>query len=100
VSEGPEKETLLLGDEYDDELRVALGDVLGGLGGRRVDETWLLGGSQVIEKWEVEIDGESLVIEAETYMGLSLVGNRALVRRVRDLVAERRRLASLSPPRK
>lgn len=43
-------------------------------------------GAQVIETLDVEIDGELLRVEAETYMGLSITGLPARVRRVRDLV--------------
>jgi len=84
------KETLLLGDEYDDHLRDVLQHVVIELGGKPLRSSWGLGGSQVIETWEVEIDGAVLLIEAETYMGLSLIGDSALVQRVRDLVDKRR----------
>jgi hypothetical protein len=83
------KETLLLGVEYDDCLRDALGHVLRELGGKLTNKSWGLGGSQVIETWEIEIDGALLLIEAETYMGLSLIGDPALVHRVGDLVRKR-----------
>ncbi len=83
-----EKETVVLGDEDDDRLRDVLKKVLKGLGGKQRGSSLGLGGSQVIEELEVELDGELLHVEAETYMGLSITGLPKLVRRIRDLVNE------------
>lgn len=84
-----EKETVVLGEEHDDRLREVLAKVLKGLGATRRSSNWGLGGSQVIEYLDVELDGALLHVEAETYVGLSITGHPPLVRRVRDLVHER-----------
>jgi hypothetical protein len=79
--------TIVLGDEFDDLLRGRLVDVLRKLG---VTSTvkWdrFVGGSQDLESLEVVVQGRSVHIEAETYIGLSIRGPVDLVEQVRQLV--------------
>ena len=83
--------TICLGNEYDDRLREALVEVLRAMGAVALDGApfWGVGGSQVVEIERLEIDGRPLSIEAETYMGLSIVGEAELVEEVARRVRAR-----------
>lgn len=83
------KKKLVLGDEYDDALRQALLDCLTGLGADITARQFGLGGSQIIETTKVSLGKDLLVVEAETYVGLSISGESRLVDRVAALVSER-----------
>ena len=83
--------TICLGTEYDERLREALVEVLRSIGAVVLDGApfWGVGGSQVEERVQVEIDGRPLTIEAQTYMGLSVVGEAELVEEVARRVQAR-----------
>lgn len=81
--------TVCLGPEHDARLRASLRSVLGELRAHGTRHDWAMGGSQEIDSLAVEIEGERVVIEAETYMGLSITGPPALVRRIQGLVVAR-----------
>lgn len=83
------KKKLILGSEYDDALRHALMDCLAALGADVRARQWGLGGSQILETVQVALGNDMLVIEAETYVGLSLAGEARLVDRVAALLAAR-----------
>jgi hypothetical protein len=83
------KKKLVLGDEHDDALRQALLDCLSGLGATIAARQFGLGGSQIIETTKVSLGKDLLVVEAETYVGLSITGESRLVDRVAALVSER-----------
>lgn len=80
--------TLVLGPEHDDRKRRALRAVLQQLGAIGAARDWGVGGSQEIESVHIVIEGNPLNIEAETYCGLSITGDAALVDRVAALVQE------------
>jgi len=80
--------TIVLGPEYDARLREVLKHVFLRLGGKGLGSEWSVVGSQELERVEVEVRGERLVIEAETYVGLSITGPAQLVDEVRELVKE------------
>lgn len=82
-----ETKTVVLGAEWDDGLRARLLDVLRALGAQLRDRTSALAGSQEIDAFEIVVDGRQLVVEAETYVGLSLTGPHDLVERIRSLLA-------------
>ena len=71
--------TVVLGAEYDDDLREALKSVLKARGAVVVDSSWGVGWSHDLESLTVEIDGQTLTIEAETYIGLTITGDDRLV---------------------
>jgi hypothetical protein len=78
---------LVLGAEHDEALRARLLDVVHSLGATAIGPAKrAMAGSQELLELDVSIDGQSLRIAAETYMGLSICGPDHLVRRVRDLV--------------
>lgn len=85
-----------LGDEFDDALREALLDALRQLGAIALGPaSRAVAGSQEVEELDVAIDGRTLRVTAETYVGLSISGPDDLVQRVLDQMA---RLRSTLPP--
>lgn len=82
------KRKLVLGDEYDDALRQAVMTCLTSLGAEVIARQWGLGGSQIIETTKLALGKDVLVVEAETYVGLSIRGEARWVDRVAALVAE------------
>lgn len=84
--------TTILGDEFDDDLRSKLMDVLRHMGATPIDSTRSLGGSQDLEELDVVVvDGRSVHVEAETYVGLSISGPRDLVERIHQMVINHRK---------
>jgi hypothetical protein len=78
----PKPMTIRLGDEFDDALRDAVRTALDDLGAVPGEVSWGIGGSQEIEQIAAVIDGEDVIVEAETYAGLTITGAEATVRRV------------------
>jgi hypothetical protein len=74
--------TVILGDEYDDALRARLFDVLRDLGAQMSAGERALAGSQDLETCRLRLDGAEVVVEAETYIGLSLSGPAEIVDKV------------------
>lgn len=70
---------VVLGNEYDDKLRKRLLEVLRGMGAKSTDHWTGVGGSQELERLEVDLAGKTLIVEAETYIGLTITGDAALV---------------------
>lgn len=83
--------TTILGDEFDDDLRSKLMDVLRLIGATPIDSTRSLGGSQDLEELDVVVDGRSVRVEAETYVGLSISGPCDLVQRIHQMVINYRK---------
>ena len=83
-----EIKTVVLGDEYDSELRAALLHTLRSLGALAADQWQGIGGSQEVESLTAVVGGEEIKVEAETYIGLSLTGAAAVVDRIATLVRE------------
>jgi len=80
---------VLLGDEYDDELREVVLDVLREMGALPTSEDWTVGGSQELEARSLEVGDRVIHVEAETYVGLSISGDSSLVRDVAARVRTR-----------
>ena len=80
------EKTVTLGPEYDDSTRDALKRVLLSLSAMSANASWGVGGSQEFESLKVFVAGSPLVIESETYIGLTIAGEEALVDRVAGLV--------------
>ena len=83
------KKTLVLGNEYDDALRRALMDSLASMGAEVAARQWGLGGSQTLETTNVYVGKDKLVVQSETYVGLTVTGEARLVDRLQALVAAR-----------
>lgn len=80
--------TVVLGDEFDDALRVKLLDVLRQLGATPAGPAnRYLAGSQDMEEIDVYVEGRLLRVEAETYVGLSITGPADIVHQIRRLFA-------------
>ena len=80
---------LVLGDEYDDKLRKALLATLREFIAQPVDQWHGVGGSQEVERLVLEIEGEKIEVESETYVGLSIAGNERVVNRIAARVRQR-----------
>lgn len=81
-----EPEFVILGNEYDEALRECLMRVLKSLGATQIDKFRGIGGSQEIETLRVDLYGDMLVVEAETFVGLGISGPGRLVERITSLV--------------
>ena len=79
------RKTIILGDEYDDELRDAVRATLIEFGGIVSNNLWV----PDFEQLEVDVDGRAITVEAETYVGLSISGEAQLVQRIAARVKER-----------
>ena len=85
--------TVVLGAEHDEALVGRLRAVLARLATGAPRSAWGHAGSQELTTLDVEIAGRALRVEAETYVGLSLVGPAALVDPIAALVQQRATLA-------
>lgn len=90
---GSHEKTVIIGKEYDDRLRGALRRVLIHLRATGLSHDWGIGGSQELETTEVLVGPDRIVIEAETFVGLSIRGPDDVVDRIRALVE-----AAMNPP--
>ena len=84
-----EKATAILGKEYDTQLREALFVVLRDLHAKLVSREQGVAGSQDLEVMCFDVDGALLVVESETYMGLSVQGQKSLALLVQSRVHEK-----------
>jgi hypothetical protein len=84
--------TVILGPEYDQELRKRLSAVLATLGAKIDDRSWGVGGSQEVMEIDATVLDSTLHIEAETYIGLSISGVEELVDKVIALVNQETRV--------
>ena len=82
--------TVVLGDEFDEPLREALLEVLREMGATEQSSDRGVGGSQEIETAVFDLRGKRLVVEAETYEGLSIRGEEAVVKVVQERLAASR----------
>lgn len=74
--------SVCIGSETNDDLRRRLKVALRRLGARRVFNWWGLGGSQEIDRQQHDLLGGRLTVEIETYIGITLIGDEAIVERV------------------
>lgn len=84
ASDDAKQVSVTIGDECDEALRKSLMDTLRSLGGVQIGSGDRgVAGSQELQRIGVDIGGRALWIDAETYIGLSIVGPADLVERVR-----------------
>lgn len=89
-------ETIVVGDEYDEKRREILLEVLRSRGAEFIDKESSVAGSQEIESLAVDINGNLVTVEAETFIGLTISGPKDIVE---DVVAEvNRKMARLKAP--
>ena len=84
--------TIILGDEYDDTIRDALRTVLVRSGAVGIDKIWAVGGSQEIETLVIRLGSDLITIEAETFIGLTVTGPKAVVEDIALLVRQQLRV--------
>jgi hypothetical protein len=80
------KKTIVLGKEYDADLRRSLIHALTAMGGTMSSPEWGVGGSQEMETLEVCLGDQTVVVESETYIGLSITGEESLLERILRLL--------------
>jgi len=80
------QEIIVLGNEYDIELKHALSKVLASMGAKKTDSNNFLAGSQEIFSEKFKINDRLVEIESETYMGLSLSGPPDLIEEIKNKV--------------
>ncbi len=56
------------------------------MGAEEVSRNWGLVGSQEVNSLHFSLDGQSLIVEAETYVGLSITGDSEAVESIVDRV--------------
>jgi hypothetical protein len=83
------RRVIVLGPEYDKNTRNALQSILAELGATLNTAQWNVGGSQEIESITAILCGQEIIVEAETFIGLTITGEVELVTSVAKLVAER-----------
>lgn len=71
--------TIVLGDEYDVVLRESLQHVLQLKGAAKIDGERGFAGSQEVEVLTYSLGDSRIVVESETYVGLSVTGPDSLV---------------------
>lgn len=85
-----DSKTIAIGPELDPSLRQTLRDVLDGMGAEGPEGWWTVSGAADDDAVEVTVKGETLTIEAPTYVGLTVSGESSLVEEVAAMVAARR----------
>jgi hypothetical protein len=81
-----QEKTIIFGKEYDDSLREKLLNAVKRMGGKLLSHDWGVGGSQELDVAQFEIGSELIVIESETYIGLSIRGSSQLVDQISEIV--------------
>jgi hypothetical protein len=83
------RRVIVLSPEYDKNTRNALQSILAELGATLSTGQWNIGGSQEIESISAILCGQEIIVEAETFIGLTITGEDEIVTSVANLVAER-----------
>ena len=77
-------ENIVIGNEYDDNLKDALYLALKQMGAKEISKINALVGSQDISIYEFLVKNEIIRVEFETYIGLSLIGPKNLIREIEE----------------
>lgn len=78
---------MILGSEFDQALKERLLNVLARMNAVNVaSDEFLLAGSQEIQRKAFYVDGRTITVEAETYIGLQITGPTDLIVRIIDAV--------------
>jgi hypothetical protein len=78
------EERWIVGAEYDVGLFDRLGAILRSLGYQLDSKSYGIGGSQEISQWIASGPKGKLIIETETFIGLSISGPNGLVNEIRE----------------
>ena len=85
----PLHEMIVLGDEYDIELRKTVLDVLREFGATQSGSSQGVAGSQEVQTVSAKIGAKFVQVESETYVGLSISGDPILVHEIAARVRKR-----------
>ena len=77
-------ENIVIGNEYDDNLKDALSLALKQMGAKEISKINALVGSQDISIYEFLVKNEIIRVEFETYIGLSLIGPKNLIMEIEE----------------
>ena len=80
------KNSIVIGDEYDEELMTSLSKVLQDLNAVKLDDNSALAGSQDLYFANFNINGSILTVERETYIGTSLIGPLELIKEIKNKI--------------
>lgn len=80
--------TVIFGPEYDGTLRTTVMDVMEQLGASVESRNGSVAGSQEIETVQARSADQEIIIEAETYIGLSITGDEATVNEISERVRQ------------
>jgi hypothetical protein len=78
--------TVILGDEFDDDLKSRLFEKLKEMGANPVSSDWGIAGSQEIDSLSIRVYDQIIEIESETFVGLSISGPEEIVDEIASLV--------------
>jgi len=70
---------VVLGAEHDQALRRRLLEVLRNLDAKSTDQSFQVGGSQELETLTAFVGSRSILVESETYIGLTITGDAELI---------------------
>ncbi|KVD69734.1 hypothetical protein WS62_13720 [Burkholderia sp. ABCPW 14] len=70
---------IVVGDEYDEALRKALSTAISEIGAEVVNKSGGVAGSQDLEVLVINVGGNIVTIEAETFVGISVEGAESVV---------------------
>ena len=80
------EKTIILGDEYDENLRNTINLVLKNNNAVSLGKSWGVGGSQEIEEIKMKLGNEIITIEAETFIGITIKGTSSVVENIAQQV--------------
>jgi acetolactate synthase small subunit len=83
--------TVILGAEFDQDLRQRVMDAMRELGASVTSGNRAVAGSQEIETLVVDLHGHAITVEAETYIGLSVTGEESKVDEILQRISDARR---------
>lgn len=81
------KTTINLGNEHDLKLRETLTLVLREMGANIKKRTEAMAGSQDLEVLKITIRDQTLILEIETYIGISLTGEQDIIEEIVKRIA-------------
>ncbi|OAE43650.1 hypothetical protein [Agrobacterium tumefaciens] len=80
--------TVISGPEYNETLRTTVMDVMEQLGASVESRNWSVAGSQEIETVQARLADQEIIIEAETYIGLSITSDEDTVNEISERVRQ------------
>ncbi|QEY26140.1 hypothetical protein [Neisseria zalophi] len=80
------EKTIIIGNEYDEELMSLLLKILHDMNAVKIDENMALAGSQDLYFINFNINGCNLKVERETYIGISLTGSPELINNIQNKI--------------